>query len=307
MIRFGLCCLFKEEPLKFRHSTAKNMQRFDSSEYPQRLSELCLHNSKTLLKAVERVNLSGIKSFRVMTPMFPLFTHPSLGYQLNDLQDCEEIKKTLNSVKAFKLQNDIRLSLHPDQFNVLNSPKGKVVDQTIKELEYQNLLAGFIDADVINIHLGGAYGDKKSASERFIENFNLLSESLKKRLTMENDDRSYTPEDLLQVSEKIGIPIVYDVHHHRCNKDSLSEIKATDLSIKTWERVQREPYFHLSSPKSGWNSKNERSHSDYIDIKDFPDYWRELKVDFTLDIEAKAKEQAVLKLKNQLLDMVSQH
>lgn len=300
MIRFGLCCLFKNETVKFRHSTAKNMQRFESSQYPQKLSELCLHNSKSLLKAVEIVNSLGIRSFRVMTPIFPLYTHPSLGYTLSDLPEHEEIIKTLNSVREYKKEHDIRLSLHPDQFNVLNSSRVEVVNRSVKELEYQNILAELIDADVINIHVGGVYGDKKTASERFIENFNLLSEGLKKRLTIENDDRSYTPEDLDPISTHTGIPIVYDVHHHRCNKDSLSIEDATELSIKTWAKIGREPYFHISSPKSGWNFKNMRSHADYIEINDFPDYWRELKIDFTLDIEAKDKELAVLKLKKEL-------
>jgi UV DNA damage endonuclease len=300
MIRFGLCCLFKNESVKFRHSTAKNLQRFESSEYLQRLSELCLHNSKSLLTAVDTVDRLGIRSFRVMTPMFPLYTHPSLGYALEDLPDRSEILKTLSLVKEFKQDHDIRLSLHPDQFNVLNSLRPEVVDQSVKELEYQNILAGLIGANVINIHIGGVYGDKKTASERFIENFNLLSDGLKNRLTIENDDRSYTPEDLAPISEKTGIPIVYDVHHHRCNKDSLSVKEATDLSINTWKRLGREPYFHISSPKSGWDSKNVKAHSDYIDINDFPEYWRELKIDFTLDFEAKDKELAVLKLKEEL-------
>ena len=153
MIRFGLCCLFKNEPVKFRHSTAKNLQRFESSEYPEKLSELCLHNAKSLLTAVETVDRLGIRSFRVMTPMFPLYTHPSSGYTLEDLPDRNEIIQTLNSVKEFKQDHDIRLSLHPDQFNVLNSPRPEVVDQTVKELEYQNILAELIGANVINIHI----------------------------------------------------------------------------------------------------------------------------------------------------------
>ena len=88
--------------------------------------------------------------------------------------------------------------------------------------------------------------------------------------------------------------------------DELSEKEATDLAIATWENTGREPYFHISSPKGGWKAKNIKAHSDYIDIKDFPKYWKELDIDFTVDIEAKDKELAVMKLQKDL-DVISQH
>lgn len=309
MFRFGLCCLFKEKPVKFRRCTAKYMQKLDQPSRLKRISELCLHNSKSLLQALETADRLKIRAFRVMTPLFPLYTHPSLGYILDDLPEHKEILATLQAVKKFKTHHDIRLSLHPDQFNVLNSPRPEVVKKSIEELEYQAFLAELIDADVINIHLGGVYGDKQNSCRRFIENYELLSERLKKRLSIENDDRSYTPEDLAAVSKTTGIPIVYDVHHHRCNSDSLSEKEATDLSIKTWKLVDREAYFHISSPQSGWDSKNEKAHADFIDINDFPHYWRELETDVTIDVEAKSKELAVLRLQKELelSDVVSQH
>lgn len=300
MIRFGLCCLFNEEPIKFRHATAKNLQKYDKSERLKRLSEICLDNSLSLRKAVETVTALDIKAFRVMTPLFPLYTHPDVGYQLDFLPDKEKIIGQLAEVKKISNDNDIRLSFHPDQFNVLNSPHAEVVERSFTELNYQAMLAGFIGADVINIHLGGVYGDKDIARKRFIENFFLLPDAVRQKLTIENDDKSYTPEDLEPVCEETGIPLVYDIHHHRCNNDTFSVEQATDLSIKTWQRVGREPYFHISSPKLGWNSNNTKSHSDYIDMNDFPAYWLTLKTSFTLDVEAKAKEPAVLKLKKEL-------
>jgi len=167
MIRLGLCCLFLEEPIKFRHITAKHLEKIDSSkDRIKKLSELCLINSKSLLKAIETVNKLGIQSFRVMTPLFPLYTHPVDGYTIDILPDADEIKQVLKNVKTNKNDLNIRVSLHPDQFNVLNSPRKEVVNQTLGELEYQNLLAEHTGADVINIHLGGVYGDKKSAQDQ---------------------------------------------------------------------------------------------------------------------------------------------
>jgi UV DNA damage endonuclease len=122
-----------------------------------------------------------------------------------------------------------------------------------------------------------------------------LSQGVKNRLTLENDDRVYTPADLLPVSKDTGVPLVYDVHHHRCLPDGRSVADITRGAMATWDR---EPLFHLSSPLNGWEKGPSRPHHDFIDPADFPDCWREL--DITVDVEAKAKELAVLRLKADL-------
>ncbi|TNF50901.1 MAG: hypothetical protein EP304_01410, partial [Deltaproteobacteria bacterium] len=124
-----------------------------------------------------------------------------------------------------------------------------------------------------------------------------LAEPIRSRLTLENDDRSYTVEDLLPVCEQLDIPLVYDVHHHRCNPDGLTVAAATEACLQSWRRRGREPYFHISSPKHGWNGKP-GPHADFIDVADFPAEWHGL--DATIDVEAKAKELALLKLKKEL-------
>jgi UV DNA damage endonuclease len=159
------------------------------------------------------------------------------------------------------------------------------------------MLAELIDADVINIHGGGVYGDKQSALSRLVKEISALAEPIRSRLTLENDDRSYTVEDLLPVCEQLDIPLVYDVHHHRCNPDGLTVAAATEACMRSWQRLGREPYFHLSSPKHGWNSKP-GPHADFIDIADFPAEWHGLEA--TIDVEAKAKELALLKLRKEL-------
>jgi UV DNA damage endonuclease len=178
---------------------------------------------------------------------------------------------------------------------VLNSQRPEVVQASIRELEYQAEVAEWVGADVVNIHGGGAYGDKQKALAEFVRNLNRLSYRVRKRLTVENDDRIFTPSDLLIICKSAGIPLVYDVHHHRCRPDGLSVEQATREAMATWDR---EPMFHISSPLQGWDGPKVERHHDFIDVDDFPECWRQESV--TVEVEAKAKEAAVLKLKAEL-------
>jgi UV DNA damage endonuclease len=296
MIRFGLCCLFKDEPVKFRTFTATSILKIEKKERIRKISGICLENCESLLLALQAVNRMGIGAFRICSGLFPVYTHPEAGYMLDELPDSEKIKSTLKRCRKFAADNNIRLSFHPDQFIVLSSPHEKVVANSARDLEHHGMIAELLCADVINIHLGGRYDGKKQAIERFRRNFENLSDKVRSRVTLENDDVSYTPLDLYSICSELKVPLVYDVHHHRCNPDG-SSVKATsDLCIETWKSRKSEPYFHISSPKSGWNQKGAKSHSDYINPDDFPDCWHKLKTNFTIDVEAKAKELAVLKL-----------
>ncbi len=294
MLRFGLCCLFMKEPIRFRTTTAKALSALTRGEQLEKASAICLHNAQSLLSALEAVNRMGIGAFRVMSPLFPRMTHPVVGYRLEDLPGQTQIIDTLQQVRRLAERNQIRLSFHPDQFVVLSSNNPQVIKNSIDELEYHGWLAELIGADVINIHAGGVYGNKDEALERFCCSSALLSERVMQRLTLENDDISYTVHDLLPVCRRLNIPLVYDLHHHRCNPDSLSIAEATQLCAETWQAVAKEPYCHISSPKNGWQSANCRPHADYIDINDFPAYW--LERNMTIDVEAKAKELAVIRL-----------
>lgn len=297
MLRLGLCCLFIQAPIRFRSATAKFVKRLDRPAQLARLGELCVANARSLNDALEEVHRLGIGAFRVCSPLLPLYTHPEVGYRLEDLPNSEEIVKSLVSVRALKERYHLRLSFHPDQFTLLSSPRPEVTAAALAELNYQAMLAALIGADVINIHGGGVYGDKHSAMGRLAEQIAALPEPVYSRLTLENDDRSYTVEDLLPVCEQLSIPLVYDVHHHRCNPDGLTVAEATSACLQSWRQLGREPYFHISSPKYGWQGKP-KPHADFIDSTDFPAEWKEL--DATVDIEAKAKEAAVLRLQQEL-------
>lgn len=297
-LRFGLCCIFHREPIKFRQVTAKTLLSFPRDEQLLRLSKICLHNVNSLKKALYFVAENGIGAFRVLSPLFPRLTHPQVGYQLDELPGVEIIRMGFEEIRRFRQDHDIRLSFHPDQFNVLSSNREQVIRNTIRELEYHGMLADLVGAEVINIHAGGVYGDKESALSRLKKNIEKLSFPVRSRLTLENDDVSYSPKDLLPVCKSLKIPMVYDVHHHRCLPDGLSEQDVTKRVVSLWRSLGREPHFHISSPRNGWNSTALRAHADYIDTADFPACWTGLTA--TVDIEAKAKELAVIELQKEL-------
>lgn len=298
MLRLGLCCIFRKQPITFRQTTAKHLATLERDRQLEKLSAICVGNLENLLAALGWLESQNIRAFRVMSPLFPRYTHPDAGYLVEELPAAEEIGELCSSIRIFRCRHGIRLSLHPDQFNVLSSPHRGVVDKTIAELEYQGLLAELLGAEVINIHGGGAYGDKEVALSRFTDNFARLSPRVADRLTVENDDVTYTPADLLPLCRQIGIPFVYDVHHHRCLQDDLNIESATQQCVASWEVRRQEPFFHISSPRDGWQGENPRPHADYIDPADVPQHWLELNA--TVDVEAKAKELAVCRLRDHL-------
>jgi UV DNA damage endonuclease len=268
------------------------MDRQGQLEY---ISSICKNNAQSLLQSLEFCHDHDIKDFRVNSQILPLKTHPHIGYRMRDLPHYQKIIETFLNCGEFCYKKDLRTTFHPDQFILLSSPSEDVTRKSVEELQYQAEVAEWINADVINIHGGGAYGNKTQALGRLVSRIKTLPRSVRNRLTLENDDRVYTPKDLLPVCVSTGTPLVYDIHHHRCLPDGLSVEKATELAMQTWNR---EPVFHLSSPLNGWKGKTINRHHEYIDPEDFPDCW--LNLDITVEVEAKAKELAVLKLKNHI-------
>jgi UV DNA damage endonuclease len=293
--RLGLCCIFREQPIKFRTATATALQRLPPPDRLTKLTALCQANAQALLASLQYCSAQGIGSFRINSQILPLKTHRAVGYRLEDLPAGPDIIRQFQQCGEYAQRQGIRTCFHPDQFVVLNSPRAEVVASSIAELEYQAEVAGWVAADVINIHGGGAYGDKRKALADFQRNLDRLSPAVRDRLTVENDDKLFTPSDLLPICESGGLPLVYDVHHHRCLPDGLSVDEATTRAAASWNR---EPLFHISSPIEGWSGPAPSRHHDFIDPADFPDCW--LNAEFTVEVEAKAKELAVLRLKQQL-------
>ena len=291
MPRWGLCCIFHREPIRFRRTTAAYLKKGPRQEQLRHLAEICTRNAEALQQALCFCRENGIGAFRINSQILPLKTHPEIGYDIAELPGHREIVAKFRDCGAFCRRHDLRTSFHPDQFILLSSPSEKVTRHSMADLHYQAEVAEWVAADVINIHGGGAYGDKTLALSRLAGRIGELPEAIRTRLTLENDDRVYTPADLLPVCQTTRVPLVYDVHHHRCLPDGLSEAAATEAALGTWKR---EPLFHVSSPLSPWGRGTPRQHHDFVDIADVPESWRRMQI--TIDVEAKAKELAVLRL-----------
>lgn len=298
MIRLGLCCIFRDQPIKFVNTTAAAIGRMNRADGLAKLARLCLANAEALLAALRFCAENEIGCFRINSQVLPLKTHPQYGYGIEQLPDGHEIAGQFRECGAFARRFNLRTCFHPDQFVVLNSTRPDVVEASIRELEYQSEVAEWVGADVVNIHGGGAYGDKRKALGDFARNLERLSLKARSRLTVENDDKIFSPADLLPLCRALGLPLVYDVHHHRCHRDELSEEEATEQAVATWDR---EPLFHISSPLEGWAGPRPERHHDFIELRDFPTSWMDR--DVTVEVEAKAKEIAVLKLRNDLWEM----
>lgn len=290
-IRWGLCCLFKEEPIHFAIRQATHLRKFDRVDQLAMLSATILANGKALQAAIAWCSNHGIGAFRVNSRIFPLKTHPDVGYQLAELPEHVAIEQLYRQAGRMAAGSNLRLSFHPDQFTLLSSPDPEVTARSMAELIYHAEVAEYISADVITLHGGGAYGDKQQALQRLIRTIDQLPEPVRTRLALENDDRVYTPADLLPICAATGIPFVYDVHHHRCLADGQTVEAITEQALATWNH---EPLFHLSSPKDGWQSPNPRPHHDFIDLTDLPSCWLPLPI--TVEVEAKAKELALQRL-----------
>lgn len=295
-LRLGLCCLFRDQPIKFANTTATAIGRMERADGLAKLGRLCEANAEALMLALQFCARTGIGCFRINSQILPLKSHPVLGYTLDDLPQGVEILARFQACGAFATRSGLRTCFHPDQFIVLNSPRSEVVDASVRELEYQAEVAEWVAADVVNVHGGGAYGDKPKALGDFARNLQRLSPRARRVLTVENDDKTYTPADLLPLCRSEGLPLVYDVHHHRCHSDGLTVDEATEQAVLTWDR---EPLFHISSPIAGWNGPKPQRHHDFIDRNDFPDAWLGRRL--TVEVEAKAKEVAVLALREAII------
>ncbi len=294
-IRLGLCCKFLEEPIRFRMATARAVGRLERGAALVRLSQICLANAQALLRSLAYCAANGIGDFRVNSQIMPLRTHPQAGYGVADLPRSSRIVAAFRDCGRFAREHKLRLTFHPDQFILLSSPRPEVTTCSLAELDHQAEVAEWVGADVINIHAGGGYGDKPLALKRLARSLARLPHRVRSRLTLENDDRVYTPKDLLPFCRAEQVPLVYDVHHHRCLPDGCGVAETTELAAATWNR---EPLFHVSSPRNGWGNPNPRYHHDFIDPRDFPRQWLNLKI--TVEVEAKAKEVAVARLARHL-------
>jgi len=266
--------------------------------------ELGLKNAKDLLHILKWNKENGINFFRLSSDFFPWASN----YKFEELPQFNSIKAELEKSGKFAIDNGIRITSHPGPFNVLVSPRENVVQNTITDLEIHGRVFDLMGLsqtpyNKLNIHCNGVYGDKISAMDRFCENFKRLSPSVQSRLTVENDDKAsmYSVKDLMYIHERIGIPIVFDYHHHQFCTGGLSEEEAIKLAATTWPDGIT-PVVHYSESKA-LHEENEKlkpqAHSDYINT--IPNTYG---LDVDIMVEAKAKELAILPFINKVSKLI---
>lgn len=255
------------------------------------VSKLALLNVKDLLAVLQWNESQDIRLFRVSSEVFPWWSE----YQLEDLPDCEEIRDCLKVVGDYATQHKHRLTYHPGPYTVLATPHAEVARKSLHELEQHSKVFDWMGFEPslynkVNIHIRATYGDKVAAMDRFIERWHMLSDACKARLTVEVDDtpNAYSVDDLLYVHERIGISIVFDFHHARFCRGSMTAQEAFEAAIATWPPGIK-PIVHWSESQVG---RKPLAHSDYVDGP--ITFWGK---DHLVDcyIEAKAKDKALLR------------
>ena len=262
------------------------------------VSELALQNIKDLETIVKWNEEMGIKLFRMSSELFPWMTY----YDFEDLPDYPMIDVYLKNIGALAEKYGHRLTFHPSHFNALGSPNPKVLESTIKELNEHSKIMDLMGLSAtvynkINIHIGGAYGDKQATLKRWIDNYYELDSNTQMRLTVENDDKEnmYSVKELYKgISEQCGVPIVFDYYHHKFCTGGLTEQEALELAAKTWPKgiVPCTHYSESRRKEKLDESIKAQAHSDLI-----KDTIQTYGLDIDVVIEAKHKELAVLNYK----------
>ena len=260
-------------------------------------AQLALQNVKDLETIIEWNVENNIKLFRISSDMFPWASE----YGIENLPNITEIAEVMKRTGEYAKSHGVRLGCHPGPFNVLCSPNEKVVQNTITDLELHGKVMDLLGMELspynkINIHCNGTYGDKIASMERFCQNYDRLSDSVKTRLTVENDDflSKYSVNDLMYIHDRIGIPIVFDFHHFKFNTGGASEEDAFKMAVSTWKNIK--PVVHYSESKSLHENNSKirpQAHSDFLE--NVPNTYG---IDVDIMLECKMKELALIQLRD---------
>lgn len=264
----------------------------------ERIAQSNLHNCLRLLKHNEA---SGIEFFRFSSKLVPLADHPDLA----DWSYMNALKKETDEIKAYlNKYPDMRVDFHPDHFIVLNSQDKDVLKSSIKALtfHYKMLRAcGIHPMHRCVLHVGGGYNDKEQALEQFIQNWAYVPAPIQEMIILENDDTLFGVDDVLYLCEKLGIPFVFDLHHHKMNPQGEFKEKWERIA-GTWGHSPLPVKVHLSSPK---DRKNPKAHADYVEVSEVLELLKgnggtAEQIDVML--EAKLKDAAVFQMAKELKD-----
>jgi UV DNA damage endonuclease len=277
------------------------------------------HSLENVAAIFDHLDRHDIRMYRLATALAPYASHPDLPQFHDQIEECaEQLAQLGHTARA----RGIRLSTHPGQYTVLNSERPDVQAAAIAELEVQAALLdamGLGPEAVVVLHVGGTSGGIDASLDRFMAGFDALSPPARARLVVENDDRSFGLADVLRLAERAGVRIVWDILHHRCHDPAqISNRDALAAALATWPGDQT-PKIHFSSPRldvevrpvrQGRRVERRlvlpqlRAHADLIDPIGFEAFLRDAPAgrDFDVMLEAKAKDVALLRLREQLAE-----
>lgn len=298
----SLCCIhtgLQKTGVKFNVMTYAQYKKLGKQAAMKVLADRSYNNIKTIHSIVKECAKQGW-NYRIGSNVFPLMTHPDLKFSVDDFYNASEIYAEFRACADTIKQNKIRCSMHPDQFVVPSSPNPKVRENAIRDLEQHAYIMDLLDLPKtpeapINIHMN-CYNDGNfsEAADRFVQSYNLMSNSVRNRLVLENEDKlkSWTVVNLYNnVYERINMPITFDNLHNKCNPSTLiDEQEAFEMAASTWPK-NVVPLFHFSESLAG---KNPRAHADFPTF--VPMVYSNYKKDLHLDFEFKHKELAIQKV-----------
>lgn len=229
--------------------------------------------------------------FRITSDIVPFASHPICRF---DWQ--KHFEKQFEAIGDFIRKHEMRISMHPDQFILINSIDKKILERSVRELTYHTEVLNLMGLDTsakIQIHIGGVYGDKKRSKQRFISRFEKLENAIKSRLVIENDDKRYDLKDCIHIHKVIGVPILFDLFHHENNNRGETIPQAFEFFTQTWKESDGLPMVDYSSQERG---KIKGRHAEAIDLDHFNNFLEMTKpFDFDLMLEIKDKEKSAVK------------
>lgn len=283
--RFGYACISELTGRTTGHSCTLKFAT------PDRLRELIHQNLNELQAILEHNVVNGWLLFRVSSGIIPFASHP-----INKLKWWNEFAQPLAEIGRYAKAHHLRLSMHPGQFTVLNSNDPKIRRAATVELAYAARLFDALGLDAEHksvIHLGGVYGDKVSAMKRFVGAAMKLPEEIRRRLVIENDERSYTVAEALAISDDCGLPVVYDNLHDRANPSGDLE-ELMPRVFRTWHKHDGKPKVHFSSQARGAQIGKHAGWVDAIEFGAMLETWGRFG-EFDVMLEAKRKDAALKK------------
>ncbi len=233
----------------------------------------------------------GIRFFRITSELIPFASHPEIEPPWRHLY-----ARPLADMGSVIKHLGIRVGMHPGQHTVLNSPDEQVLKNTMRDLVYHVGVLDEMGLDAtakVQIHLGGLYGDREASLARFVARARLLPETIRRRLAIENDERSFGLADCLRAAEAARLPVLLDVYHHRLKNGGEPLGEALVAAAETWSAADGPPIVDYSSPLPGGRVGQ---HAETLDAADFSAFLRESAAsDFDLMLEIKDKELSALR------------